>query len=75
MGAPQIAERLAVICCFAEWDYIKNDSLTAYQVYPKSTKKVWWKCQKCGHEWQAVIASRAKGTKCPLCSGHIVPGK
>ena len=49
--------------------------MTAYQVYPKSTKKVWWKCQKCGHEWQAVIASRAKGTKCPLCSGHIVPGK
>lgn len=54
----------------AEWDYIKNDPLAAYQVYPKSTKKAWWKWQKCGHEWQAVIASRAKGTKCPLCSGH-----
>ena len=33
----------------------------------KSRKKVWWKCNRCGHEWQAVINSRVKGSICPEC--------
>ncbi|MBQ4587207.1 MAG: zinc-ribbon domain-containing protein, partial [Clostridia bacterium] len=34
-----------------------------------SHKKAWWKCDK-GHEWQARIASRNKGSGCPYCSGR-----
>lgn len=49
-----------------EWHIIKNGSLTADQVSPKSNKKVWWICAR-GHEWQAIIADRAEGTGCPFC--------
>ena len=36
-----------------------------------NTKKVWWKCSR-GHEWQATIASREKGSGCPICSNQKV---
>ena len=32
-----------------------------------SQKKVWWKCNKCGNEWEAVIYSRISGSGCPKC--------
>lgn len=50
-----------------EWDYDKND-IRPENVTPGSNKKVWWKCSKCGHSWQAMIYSRAKlGRGCPEC--------
>ena len=52
-----------------EWNYEKNNGLTSADVFPNSSKKVWWKCGK-GHEWQATIASRNKGSGCPYCSGR-----
>ena len=52
-----------------EWNYEKNNGLTPVDVSPNSNKKVWWKCSK-GHEWQAIIQSRNKGTGCPYCSGR-----
>ena len=58
-----------------EWNSDKNNDLLPDQVFPQSQKKVWWKCAVCSHEWEAIIASRAKGRKCPLCSGHIIPNK
>ena len=50
-----------------EWNYQKNGSLTPEMVYEKSNKKVWWRCPICGHEWDAVIASRVAGNGCPEC--------
>ena len=52
-----------------EWNYEKNTGLTPIDVTPNSGKKVWWKCSK-GHEWQAIIAHRNKGSGCPYCSGR-----
>ena len=49
-----------------EWNYEKNNSLTPTDVTPNSHKKVWWKCSK-GHEWQATIYNRSKGSGCPIC--------
>ena len=49
-----------------EWNYSLNGELTPENVTAKSGKKVWWKCQN-GHEWQAVISSRAIGRGCPTC--------
>ena len=49
-----------------EWNYEKNNGLTPADVMPNSDKKVWWKCSK-GHEWQAIIANRHKGSGCPKC--------
>ena len=48
-----------------EWSY-RNDELPT-QVWSKSRKNVWWRCNRCGHEWQAVINSRVKGSICPEC--------
>lgn len=36
-----------------------------------SNKKLSWKCQL-GHVWNATIANRSKGTRCPVCSGKQV---
>jgi hypothetical protein len=39
-----------------------------------SGKKLSWKCGK-GHKWIALIASRSKGSGCPVCAGKAVePG-
>lgn len=51
-----------------DWNYQKNTSLSPQDVMAGSSKKVWWKCSICGHEWQAVISSRNKGRGCPQCS-------
>ncbi|MBR4071634.1 MAG: hypothetical protein IKK26_03675 [Clostridia bacterium] len=52
-----------------EWHYEKNNGLTPIDVMPNSNKKVWWKCSK-GHEWQARIIGRNRGSGCPFCSGR-----
>ena len=49
----------------AEWDYEKN-TIKPSEISKTSNKKVWWKCSK-GHEWEAVIANRSHGTRCPYC--------
>ena len=56
-----------------EWNYEKNDKLPS-QYLPKSGKKVWWKCQKCGHEYHAN-GSDIFQKKCPNCQGGIDTGK
>ena len=38
---------------------------------PNSDKKVWWKCSK-GHEWEATIINRNKGTGCPYCASQKI---
>ena len=54
-----------------EWNYEKNNGLTPVDVTPNSNNKVWWKCNK-GHEWQACISHRNKGSGCPYCAGKKV---
>ena len=55
----------------AEWNYEKNGNLTPEDLIAGSEQKVWWKCSQ-GHEWQATIVNRNKGTDCPYCSGRKV---
>ena len=40
-------------------------------VVANSNKKMDWKCDF-GHEWNAWIGNRSKGSGCPICSGHQV---
>ena len=49
-----------------EWNYEKNANLRPEDFTANSGEKVWWKCIK-GHEWQAEIRSRNKGSGCPIC--------
>ncbi len=48
-----------------EWNYEKN-TINPTEIVAGSKKKVWWICEK-GHEWEANVLSRAKGSKCPYC--------
>lgn len=50
-----------------EWDYTKN-TFSPYEVTAGANKKAFWICKKCGYQWDAVIASRAKGAGCPKCA-------
>jgi len=54
-----------------EWHPTKNGNLKSSEVTAKSSKKVWWQCEK-GHEWEAVISKRSGGNGCPYCSGNRV---
>ena len=57
-----------------EWDYEKNMPLTPNDVMPGSSKKAWWRCKK-GHSWESSIASRVKGSGCPIClNRQCLPG-
>ena len=49
-----------------EWDYSKNTILPS-EIQKGSHYKAWWKCSKCGHEWQAMVYSRNNGHGCPQC--------
>ena len=59
----------------AQWHPTKNGVLRPETLAPRSTRKVWWRCEK-GHEWQASVDSRVSGSGCPVCSGRkVVPGE
>ena len=54
-----------------EWDSKKNN-FEPSEIAKTSNKKIWWICPK-GHEWEATIANRVHGTKCPICSKNNPP--
>lgn len=49
-----------------EWDYNKN-KVNPSIIAESYKERIWWKCSKCGYEWQAKIISRIRGAKCPHC--------
>ena len=49
-----------------EWHPSRNGDLNPRNVTPGSGKKVWWICTS-GHEWQAPVYSRNRGSGCPVC--------
>lgn len=62
----------------AQWHQTKNGELKPEQFTAGSSKKVWWLCPSCGHEWQTTIASRSRnGRNCPKCANKTKkrPGK
>ena len=58
-----------------EWMTEKNGISPDHIPATTSSKKYWWKCKKCGYEWEAQInnrINRIKGKNCPCCSGKVV---
>ena len=58
-----------------DWDYEKNDKLglNPKTIYKTSHERVWWKCKKCGNEWQTLVLSRTTtNNNCPVCAGTEV---
>ena len=60
-----------------DWNIEKNGELTAKKITFGSSKRVWWKCHKCGHEWQMSVNRRSSmNIGCPVCMGRkLVVGK
>jgi hypothetical protein len=56
-----------------QWHPTKNGMIKPKDVLPYSNKKIWWQCEK-GHEWEAIINSRAQGRGCPYCSKIVSKG-
>jgi len=55
-----------------EWHPSRNGDLNPRNVTPGSGKKVWWICAD-GHEWEARLYSRNRGSGCPSCN-NPTPG-
>lgn len=55
----------------AEWHPSKNGDLTPEKITEKKFAPVWWKCSKCGYEWESSPSNRSKGVGCPCCSGRV----
>ncbi len=58
----------------AEWDGIRNGTITPSMVFPRAGGKYWWKCKKCGYNWEARVADRTSKRRkgCPVCAGKVI---
>lgn len=54
-----------------EWNHSKNIGLDIEKITTGSHIRVWWVCPK-GHEYEASVGNRTRGTGCPYCSGKKV---
>ena len=52
-----------------QWHPTKNGDLLPSQIAPNTFLKPWW-LALCGHEWQADVGSRVRGSNCPYCSNQ-----
>ena len=66
-GVNDLASRYPALA--AEWHPKKNGALRPEAVPANSARCVWWCCEK-GHEWQATVNDRAKGSGCPVCASR-----
>lgn len=56
-----------------DWHPTKNGDTTPFDYTYGSGKKVWWKDNKCGHEWNTAVAERtSRGLGCIYCSGRSI---
>ena len=53
--------------CHPTW----NGNLKPTDVTSGSSKKIWWRCAKCGYEWACSVYRRTQGSTCPKCRGKI----
>ena len=58
----------------AIWHPIRNKNVNLEMISEQTKRKYWW-LGDCGHEWQAVISSRHRGTGCPFCKGEKIAQK
>lgn len=49
----------------------RNPGVEAGELAAQSNRKVWWQCPR-GHEWEARVYVRARGSGCPICAREHV---
>ena len=72
-GCPQCDGRLLALGAelMAQWHPTRNGTLTPDRVTAGSSRKVWWRCSA-GHEWEATINNRSRGSGCRMCRARGV---
>ena len=55
----------------SQFDLEKN-TINIKTLMPNSNLKVWWKCKKYNHSWQATVYDRTNGKGCPVCSNKKI---
>ena len=58
-------EKLKIDC----WNPNKNGKLMPRDVFKSSSKKYWFKCDVCKHDFDGILANISKNRWCPYCSG------
>lgn len=53
---------------FLAEEYASRNSKPATEVLAGITRKVWWICRCCQHEWPAPGSNRVNGSGCPKCN-------
>jgi len=53
-----------------QWHPTLNKGLIPASIRPSTHQKVWWQCEK-GHEWEATMKDRTRGTNCPKCAKTV----
>lgn len=54
-----------------DWDIVKNGGEIPDGLYPFSSKKYWWLCDK-GHSYEMSLNDKARAVYCPVCSSHRI---
>lgn len=55
-----------------EWDHEKNMHITPNSISKGYSKKVWFKCPKCGNSYESYIGNKLKGYgRCPYCESSV----
>jgi predicted nucleic acid-binding Zn-ribbon protein len=52
----------------AELEPTRNIGLDPFRVGVKSGRSLWWRCGRCGHQWESAPHDRARGNGCPRCA-------
>ncbi len=53
----------------AEWHGQRNAPLTPDGVTAGSSRRVWWHCRACAHDWRTSVANRvSRASGCPACA-------
>ena len=55
----------------SQWHPALNGTVSVAEVGTRSSKKVWWVCDK-QHEFEALISNRLTSAHCPVCYGRKV---
>lgn len=50
----------------SEWSD-NNKDISPESITYKNRSNVWWHCNKCGNDYQAVVYAKANGRICPFC--------
>jgi rubrerythrin len=59
----------------AELHPTRNGDLDPGALAPTSSRRVWWRCPSCGHEWKTSLAARTRGDGCRECAKRAQSGR